>query len=135
MQTSSGDALRVVNVNTLLRKRDLASKQGTAKKQKTNELSLDDSRKLSKYLRNQSKQLTSQHTQQLERVHKFYTSEITSLQNGWDIERQELEERIASLETLLEKNAIKNEYLKEMGKRLQQAENKAENYAMLYQVS
>lgn len=89
------DKDRNVDVLSVLQKRQYAGKERAAKKQRTGTapVTVTQSSNTNTTKRIQRK-LQAKHTAQLEKIHKFYTTEIASLQSAWEEERGDLDDVI-----------------------------------------
>eukprot|EP00339_Tiarina_fusa_P030371 CAMPEP_0117005200 /NCGR_PEP_ID=MMETSP0472-20121206/5908_1 /TAXON_ID=693140 ORGANISM="Tiarina fusus, Strain LIS" /NCGR_SAMPLE_ID=MMETSP0472 /ASSEMBLY_ACC=CAM_ASM_000603 /LENGTH=134 /DNA_ID=CAMNT_0004706387 /DNA_START=111 /DNA_END=512 /DNA_ORIENTATION=- len=116
-----------MNVLSVLQKRQLGGKDGAAAKKQKITISTED-----KPVKRTKRKHSRAHTLQVERIHKFYTSEICSLQSAWESERSTLQENIDSLRQQL---ANEQEEKKLMEEKFIELENLAQNYALLYNES
>mmetsp|Transcript_10214 Transcript_10214/g.12607 ORF Transcript_10214/g.12607 Transcript_10214/m.12607 type:complete len:181 (-) Transcript_10214:69-611(-) len=123
-----------VNIASVLQKRQQQGKEPGAKKQRVaSELVVRGDKQKARLARKQrQRKQTEAYTKQIERIHKFYTSEISALQHAWDTERETLEDKVQDLNQQILELQTTNQSLKNT---LESTENQLENYALLYKES
>ena len=151
-----------VEITSLLQKRqhNIKGKTSLKKKQRTHDVSITGkqsntkSSRLNEQLAKQNEQMSLRHAREVQQIHQFYTSQISSLQANWEVERAQFQETIEILEQQLEevstrKSATRDHapkhffqekeensrIVEELETALDESENYNHNLSLLYKVS